>query len=307
MSYKLTTIREIIGSVLCSFAKDNKNIFVIDSDLAKSTTTNKFQNEYPDRFIQTGISEQNALSVASGLAMEGLTPFYVNFAIFISGTCWTQLRQACYANLNIKLIATHPGMDNGYDGSTHHANEDIALMRVLPNMKILIPSNHKEFIEAVKMAISIDGPVYIRTARDVVPDIEYSESIRIGKLNIIKDIGNDFALIFEGTCADLAIQSFEELNRSGKKGKLINIFSIKPIDELKIIEISKIVPQIITLENHSIIGGLGSTVSEILCSIKNHAPVIRIGVNDIFTESGKSSLVKEKYGLSIANIVSKVK
>ena len=146
------SLRELVGGVLVEAGREHKDIYVIDSDLAKSTTTNQFEEVFPERFVETGIAEQNAMSIAAGIATEGRIPFYVNFAIFVSGTCWTQLRQICYANLNVKLIATHPGMDGGYDGATHHANEDLALMRVLPNLKILAPSNPDELKAAVRIA-----------------------------------------------------------------------------------------------------------------------------------------------------------
>lgn len=306
MNYKLISIRECIGEVLCEFAKKNSEIFVIDSDLAKSTTTNTFQDHFPDRFIETGISEQNAMSIAMGLAYEKKIPFYVNFAIFLSGTCWTQLRQICYSNANVKLIATHPGMDNGYDGATHHANEDLALMRSLPNMKVLIPSNREEFEHCIELALETDGPVYIRTARDMVPDLPAPYQNMIGKSVVQEDAGNDFALVYEGSSADLAMRAFEHMKTLGKNGKLVNIFSLKPIDEELISEISKTCKLIVSLENHSIIGGLGSSIADVLAQYETHAPLVRVGVEDVFTESGSAKDVKEKYGLNLENIVSKI-
>ena len=306
MKYKLTTIREIIGDVLCAYGENDERIFVVDSDLAKSTTTNKFQNKYPNRFVETGISEQNAMSITSGLAMEGKIPFYVNFAMFVSGTCWTQVRQACYANLNVKLIATHPGMDGGSDEATHHANEDIALMRVLPNMTVLIPSNHSEFKACVKLAIEIDGPVYIRAARDVVPDLQSDDIFEIGKSITVNDDGDDYAIIYDGSTTDLIFKAHQKLLEKGKKGKLINAFSIKPFDTELIRRVAKNVDKIVTVENHSILGGLGSLVAETICSLDNHAPLEIIGVNDVFTESGPSQEIKEKYGLKVENIINTI-
>ena len=185
MSYDTITLRELVGGVLVEAGKENKDIYVIDSDLAKSTTTNQFEEVFPERFVETGIAEQNAMSIAAGIATEGRIPFYVNFAIFVSGTCWTQLRQICYANLNVKLIATHPGMDGGYDGATHHANEDLALMRVLPNLKILAPSNPDELKAAVQIAIAHQGPVYIRCVRDAVPNLPAKETVQMGKAVVV--------------------------------------------------------------------------------------------------------------------------
>ena len=151
MEYEMIEMRKKIGDILCDWGRKDERIYVLDSDLAKSTTSAKFRDEFPDRFVETGIAEASAMSIASGIASENMIPFYVNFAMFVSGTAWTQLRQAAYANLNVKLIATHPGMDDGPDGASHHANEDIALTRTIPNLKVLVPSNVKELKKAIKI------------------------------------------------------------------------------------------------------------------------------------------------------------
>lgn len=306
MEYKEVCLRDKIGEFLCQFAENNNRIYVIDSDLAKSTKTLIFKDKYPNRFIQAGIAEASAVSIADGLAAEGQIPFYVNFATFVTGTAWTQVRQSAYANSNVKLIGTYVGMDNGPDGASHHANEDIALMRMIPNMKILVPSNVKELKQAIKIAIDYDGPVYIRATRDVVPDVELEKDAEVGKSIIVEDDGNDFALIYEGTTASLAYKSFEVLKEKGYKGKLINIFSIKPIDENLINDLASTVKGIVTLENHSILGGLGGAIAEVIAKKTTHAPIEYIGVEDVFTESGKAIDVKTKYGLNVQNIVEKV-
>ena len=306
MDYKEICLRDKIGEFLCEFAQSDDRIYVIDSDLAKSTKAIEFQNKFPERFVEAGISEASAMSIAMGLASEGQIPFYVNFAIFVSGTAWTQLRQAAYANSNIKMIASYAGMDNGKDGATHHANEDLAIVRAIPNVKILVPSNKKEMKEAIEIAIEYNGPVYIRVARDVVPDVEFDGEPEIGKSTIVRDNGNDFAIVYEGTAAGIAYKGFEALEQKGYKGKLINIFSIKPLDIDMINIISNNVKCILTIENHSIIGGLGGAISEILAQKKSHAPISFIGVKDVFTESGSATEVKEKYGLNIENIINKV-
>lgn len=306
MENEMICLRDKIGEFLCEFAKQDNRIYVIDSDLAKSTKTLQFEKEFPNRFIETGISEASAMSIATGLASEGMIPFYVNFAIFVAGTAWTQVRQAAYANSNIKMIGTYAGMDNGKDGASHHANEDIALIRAIPNVKILVPSNVKEMKEALKIAIEYNGPVYIRIARDNVPNVEFDEVPKISKSTIVKDEGNDFACFYEGTSATIAYKGFEALKEKGYKGKLINIFSIKPLDLELINEISEKVKCILTIENHSIIGGLGGAISEVLAQKQNHAPIRLIGVKDVFTESGTATEVKEKYGLNIENIVEQV-
>lgn len=306
MDQEMICLRDKIGEFLCEFAKNDNRIYCLDSDLAKSLKTVQFAQEFPERFIETGIAEASAMSIAAGLASEGQIPFYVNFAIFVAGTAWTQLRQAAYANLNVKMIGSYAGMDNGKDGASHHANEDLALVRSIPNVKVLVPSNAKEMKEAIKIAIEYDGPVYIRVARDNVPNVEFNVNPQIGKSNIVEDMGNDFALIYEGTSASIAYKGFEALKQKGYKGKLINIFSIKPLDKTSINKLAREVKCIVTIENHSVIGGLGGAISEVLAQMPNHAPIRYVGVEDVFTESGTATEVKEKYGLNVDNIVSKV-
>ena len=305
MNEEMICLRDYIGDLLCEFAKEDNRIYVIDSDLAKSTKTLEFQDKYPERFVETGIAEASAMSIAAGLASEGQVPFYVNFAIFVAGTAWTQIRQTAYANLNVKMIGTYAGMDNGKDGASHHANEDLALVRSIPNVKILIPSNLKEMKEAIKIAIEYNGPVYIRIARDNVPNVEFQTNAQMGKANIVEDLGNDFALIYEGTSASIAYKGFEALKEKGYNGKLVNIFSLKPIDKELINTLASTVKGIVTIENHSVIGGLGGAIAEILAQKSNHAPIAYVGVEDVFTESGTATEVKEKYGLNVDNIVAK--
>ena len=306
MEQEMICLRDKIGEFLCEFAKEDNRIYAIDSNLAKSTTTLKFQEAFPERFVECGIAEASAMSIAAGLASEGQIPFYVNFAIFVAGTAWTQIRQAAYANLNVKMIGTYSGMDNGKDGASHHANEDLALVRSIPNIKVLVPSNVKEMKEAIKIAIDYNGPVYIRVARDNVPNVEFDTNAQMGKANIIEDLGNDFAIIYEGTSATIAYKGFEELKAKGYKGKLINIFSIKPLDLELIDRLAGEVKTIVTIENHSVIGGLGGAIAEVLAQKPNHPPISYIGVEDVFTESGSATEVKEKYGLNVDNIVAKV-
>ncbi len=305
MQYNMIEIRKYIGDILCEYGEEDERIYVLDSDLGKSTTSAKFGDKFPRRFIETGISEASAMSIATGIALEGQIPFFVDFAMFVSGTAWTQLRQAAYSNANVKMIVTYSGMDNGKDGASHHANEDIAIIRSLPNVKILIPSNLKELKQAIKIAIEIEGPVYIRCAT-TVPDIEFAGEAQIGKSTIIGDIGNDFALIYEGTSTTLAYKSFEALTEKGYRGKLINIFSVKPIDKKLIEKLALTVKVIETVENHSVIGGVGGAIAEILAENSSHAPLRYIGVQDVFTESGKTDDVKAKYGLTVENIIKKI-
>lgn len=306
MEQEMVCLKDKIGEMLCEFARQDNRIYAIDSNLAKSTTTLKFEKEFSERFVQCGIAEASAISIATGLAAEGQIPFYVNFAIFVAGTAWTQIRQAAYANLNVKMIGTYSGMDNGKDGASHHANEDLALIRSIPNVKVLVPSNVKEMREAIKIAIEYNGPVYIRVTRDNVPNVEFDTNAQIGKANIVEDLGNDFALIYEGTSASVAYKSFESLKEKGYKGKLVNIFSVKPLDIELINRLSSEVKGIVTIENHSIIGGLGGAIAEVVAQQPNHAPLAYVGVKDVFTESGTATEVKEKYGLSVENVIKKV-
>lgn len=306
MEYPEVCLRDKIGEFLCEFAENDDRIYVIDSDLAKSTKTLVFKDKYPNRFIQAGIAEASAVSIADGISAEGGIPFYVNFATFVTGTAWTQVRQSAYANSNIKLIGTYVGMDNGPDGASHHANEDIALMRMIPNMKVLVPSNVRELKQAIQIAIQYNGPVYIRVTRGVVPDVELQENVNIGKAIMVEDNGDDFALIYEGTTASLAYKSFEVLKEKGYNGKLVNIFSIKPIDVDLVNNIVSTTKIVVTLENHSILGGLGGAIAELVSQKSVHAPIAYVGVEDVFTESGKADDVKSKYGLNVNNIVKKI-
>lgn len=308
MNEQKISLRDYVGKKLCEIGQDER-IFVLDCDLAKSTTSIEFSKKYPDRFVELGIAEQSAMSVTSGLAMEGKIPFYVNFSIFITGTAWTQLRQACYANLNIKLIGTHPGMDDGPDGASHHANEDLACARAIPNLIVLVPSSLEELEEAIKIAISYNGPVYIRTARDnvlILEDVPKQES-KLGKGKIIYNDGDDVALIYEGTAAKIAYESYKALKKQGIKCKMINIFSFKPLDKDLINKVADEVRGIVTIENHSVIGGLGSAVAEVLSARNKHPKLSMVGVQDCFTESGVTSEVKNKYGLNVENIIEHVK
>ena len=306
MNYEMIELRKKVGEILCEYGEKDSRIYVLDSDLEKSTTSIKFKEKFPERFIETGIAETSAMSIATGIALEGQIPFYVNFATFISGTAWTQLRQAAYANANVKMIATHPGMDNGPDGASHHANEDIAIVRTIPNVKILVPSNVDELRKAIQIAINCDGPVYIRCARDVVPNVELNKDVQVGKAVVVEDNGDDFAIIYEGTATTISYEGFEYLKNKGYKGKLINIFSIKPIDNELIKKIANEVKVIVTVENHSVIGGLGGSIAEILAQMPHHAILKMVGVKDVFTESGRAIDVKNKYGVTAENIIKNI-
>jgi transketolase len=303
MEQKYISLRDYVGKALNAAKEEFPNITVIDSDLDTSTRAHDFAVEHPDSFVELGIAESSAVSLAMGMAQEGMIPFYVNFAIFVTGTSWTQLRQACYENANVKILGTHPGMDDGPDGASHHANEDLAITRVIPNMTVLVPCNEKEVMQAVKLACEIDGPVYIRVARDLVPERESKKIFVSGEAEIVKSDGYDVALVYEGTAAKQAHEVFDGLSNAGRKVTLVNIRSLKPMDKTLIKEMAKKTERFVTIENHTVIGGLGGAIAEELSSFSNPVKLMRFGVQDEFTESGKTADVKKKYGLDSEKIV----
>ncbi len=302
MTNNLISLREKIGPILCEFGNDPR-IFVLDTDLAKSTSTVDFCEKYPERFLEMGIAESSAMSVASGLAIEGKVPFYVSFALFTTGTPWTQLRQACYSHLNIKIIGTHPGLDDGPDGASHHANEDLALTRVLPGLTILTPASIDDLRDSIALAIKHDGPFYLRVARDTVPTLDIPHiSMEIGKMVVNYDDGDDLAIIYEGSAMKAAYDGYCQLKQDGLKCKLINVASFKPMDTNFLQTLAKTVRGIITVENHSVLAGLGGAIAEVLVNAGGCAKFAQIGVRDVFTESGAIADLKKKYGICGENV-----
>lgn len=306
MAYQTVSLRDYVGKTLNKLY--TPRMYVLDGDLSGATRSQQFQQEHPDHFVECGISETSGVSIATGLAMEGMIPFYVNFAIFCTGSAWTQVRMACYAQANIKLLSTHPGMDNGPDGASHHGNEDIALMRALPNMRIFVPQSPEELEQAVAAALAIDGPCYIRVSRDVVPVLEKNLSAGqpFGGARLIRDEGTDFAIVYEGTALMAAQTGFDQLLEAGKKGRLVQIQTLKPFPEAELMPLIQDVSALVTVENHTVIGGLGGAVSEMLAAYPAHPPLRRVGVHDEFTQSGPTAQVKERYGLSAGHIVNAV-
>ena len=290
--------RDEIGNALIALKKKGYPIVAIDSDLASSTRTDQFQAVYPDAFFEMGIAEGSAMSFATGQALEGNIPFYVNFAMFVTGTAWTQLRQACYAKANIKLVGSHPGMDDGPDGASHHALEDLALTRVLPGLTILTPADAEEVEAAFEQAVNIPGPVYIRVAREPMPVREKSTVPRVTDIAAVEDSGNDFAILYEGTVLEQASAGYVQLCAQGKRGKLIHVAMLKPFNRQRLLQLIANCPQIATIDNHTITGGLGGQVAEVLAEEGLTTRLIRLGTQDTFTESGNSRQLKEKYGIS---------
>lgn len=247
------------------------------------------------------------MSFAVGQALEGNIPFYVNFAMFVTGTAWTQLRQACYANANIKLVGSHPGMDDGPDGASHHALEDLALTRVLPGITILTPADAEEVAEAFEQAVRIKGPVYIRVAREPMPVRDKSIVPRVTDIDAVENSGNDFAILYEGSVLEQASTGYAQLSAQGKRGKLIHVATLKPFNRQRFLQLVNNCPRIITIENHTINGGLGGQVAEVLAEEGLSSRLHRLGTQDTFTESGNSRQLKEKYGISASAICEALK
>lgn len=299
--------REAYGNALAEFGGDQR-IVVLDADLSKSTKTDTFKKKYPERFLNMGIAEGNMMSVAAGLATCGKTVFASTFAVFAAERACEQVRNSiCYPKLNVKIGATHAGISVGEDGASHQAVEDIAIMRSLANMIVISPSDAVETRHAVKAAIDYDGPVYLRLGRLGVPAI-YDESnfkFELGKGITISD-GTDVTIIATGLMVHAAIEAKQLLAEEGINARIIDIHTIKPIDRDIIIKAAKETGVIVTAEEHSIIGGLGSAVAEVL--VQNYpAPVKMVGMKDTFGRSGKPSALLEYYGLTSKNIVESAK
>lgn len=299
--------REAYGNALAEFGEDS-NIIVLDADLSKSTKTDIFKKKYPQRFLNMGISEANMMGVAAGLATCGKTVFASTFAMFAAGRGFEQIRNSiCYPKLNVKICATHAGISVGEDGASHQCIEDIALMRSIPNMTVISPADAIETRLAVKSIISYKGPVYLRLGRLAVPTLynEKNYNFEIGK-GIEMTPGNDITIIATGLMVSEALESADILLNQGISAKVINMHTIKPIDKDIIIKSAKETGAIVTVEEHNIIGGLGSAVAEV---VVHHYPVpIRmIGVKDIFGRSGKPKDLLETYGLTAKDIVNTVK
>lgn len=304
---KKVATRVAYGDALKEFG-GQYDIVVLDADLSKSTKTDGFKKTYPERFVNVGIAEANMMSTAAGIASCGKTVFASSFAIFAAGRAFEQVRNSiCYPNLNVKIGATHAGISVGEDGGSHQAVEDISLMRSLPNMTVINPADSVEARAAVKAAIEHDGPVYLRFGRLATPVIydENDYTFELGKGKQLRD-GNDVAIIATGLMVPEALDAAQTLAAEGIEARVIDIHTIKPIDKDIIIKAAKETPFIVTAEEHSVIGGLGSAVAEVLCE-NAPAKLVRIGINDEFGKSGDPYVLLKEYGLTAENIVRKVK
>ncbi len=305
MSEKIAT-REAYGKALAELG-EKYDFVVLDADLAAATKTGVFKKKFPERFFDCGIAEGNMMSVAAGLAAAGQNVFASTFAMFAEGRAYEQVRNSIgYPHLNVKIGATHAGITVGEDGATHQCIEDVALMRAIPGMTVINPADAVEARAAVEAAINFDGPVYMRFGRYAVPVI-YDETYKfeIGKGVNMRD-GKDVAIVATGMMVSMALEAADVLAGVGISARVINISTIKPIDKDIILDAARSTGAIVTAEEHSIIGGLGSAVAEVVCE-GCPVPVVRLGVEDKFGHSGKVPPLLEMYGLTVENLVAKAK
>ncbi|EJO5346856.1 transketolase family protein [Clostridium botulinum] len=307
MSVKIAT-REAYGKTLAKLAEENSRVVVLDADLSKSTKTAEFKKVCPERFINIGIAEANMMGIAAGLSTCDKIPFASTFAMFATGRAFEQIRNSiCYPNLNVKVCATHAGVTVGEDGASHQSVEDISLMRSIPNMTVICPSDAVETEAAIRAVADYNGPCYVRLGRSAVPVINDNKEYKfeIGKGTKLRE-GKEATIIATGIMVDAALEAYNVLAEEGIKVNVINIHTIKPIDKDIIINAARKTGVVITAEEHSIIGGLGSAVCEVLS--ENHpVPVLRVGIKDTFGESGKPAELLKKYGLTSEDIVKAVK
>lgn len=299
------SIRAAYGNALVEVGKENENVVVLDADVAKSTMSITFKNAYPERFFDMGIAEQDMVATAAGLASQGKIPFASTFAVFATGRTYDQIRNGiCYGNLNAKIVGTHGGITVGEDGASHQALEDVSLMRGLPNMTVIVPADCKECLEAVKYAAKHKGPVYIRVARSNVPDI-FDDSYELALDGKVMREGKDVVVITNGETLAEVLDAAEILSQKGIDAKVINLPVVKPLNEDVILKETADAKLCVTVENHSIIGGLGSAICEVL-SEKAPKKVLRIGTNDVFGQSGTVKALLDYYGLTAEKIAQRI-
>ena len=305
---KKIATRESYGNALTELGKKHEDVVVLDADLAAATKTGMFKKAFPERFIDCGIAESNLMGVAAGIATTGKVPFASTFAMFAAGRAFEQVRNSIgYPKLNVKIGATHAGISVGEDGATHQCNEDIALMRTIPGMVVISPSDDIEARAAVEAAYEHQGPVYMRFGRLAVPVINDKPDYKfeIGKGVTLRE-GKDVTIIATGLPVSNCLEAAEKLAAEGIDAKVINIHTIKPLDEELVVAAAKETGKVVTVEEHSVIGGLGSAVCDVLAA---QAPtkVLKIGINDTYGESGPAVELVKKYGLDADSIYAKVK
>jgi transketolase len=298
--------REAYGKTLKQLGAENKDIVVLDADLSKSTKTSDFAAEFPERFFDVGVAEQNLMGTAAGLAAAGKIPFASTFAVFATGRAFEQIRNSiAYPRLNVKIAATHAGITVGEDGGSHQSIEDVSLMRSLPGMTVIVPADGTETDLAVRAAVAMDGPVYLRLGRLGLPVLfDENYQFRIGKANQVK-AGNDVTIIANGIMVSEALEAAEALAAKGIQARVINMHTVKPLDREAVIKAAKDTGALVTAEEHSIIGGLGSAVAEVLVE-ECPVPMERVGIKDVFGESGLPNELLEKFGLTKEHLVKAV-
>ncbi len=305
---KKVATREAYGNALAEFGEAYPDMVVLDADLAAATKTGVFRKKYPERHVDCGIAEANMMGIAAGLSLTGKIPVASTFAMFAAGRAFEQVRNSIgYPHLNVKIGATHAGITVGEDGASHQCNEDIALMRTIPGMTILNPSDAVEARACVKAALDMEGPVYMRFGRAAVPVINDREDYQfeVGKGEVLRE-GSDVTIVATGIMVNSALEAADKLAADGISAEVINICTIKPLDSALIAASAKKTGRVVTAEEHSVIGGLGGAVCEAL-SERCPVPVHRIGINDVFGESGSAGALLEKYGLDGEGVYKSVK
>ena len=305
---KKVATRESYGNTLVELGAEYPNLVVLDADLAAATKTGVFKKAYPDRHIDCGIAECNMVGIAAGLATMGKIPFVSSFAMFAAGRAFEQVRNSVgYPQLNVKIGATHAGITVGEDGASHQCNEDIALMRSIPGMVVMCPADDIEARAAVRAAVEYEGPVYMRFGRAVCPVINDRPDYKfeIGKGTVVRE-GSDVTIVATGICVGSALEAADMLAEEGISAEVINICTIKPLDKDIVINSAKKTGKVVTAEEHSVIGGLGSAVCDALCE-SYPVPVKKIGMQDVFGESGSATALVEKYKLDGKGVYEQVK
>ncbi len=303
MKWEMAAPRDKYAETLISLAKEGKDIVVLDADLSSSTRTARFGKEFPERFFNAGIAEQNMMGVAAGLATTGKTVFASTFAVFATGRAYDQIRQSvAHPRLNVKIVATHAGITVGGDGASHQIIEDIALMTALPGMTVISPVDIHETEKAVRELADMDGPAYMRLSRSAMPVVtDENAPFEIGKGSVLRK-GDDVSIIATGIMVSRAIEAAEELKEKGISASVVNISTIKPIDRPLIVSEAKRTGAVVTAEEHNVIGGLGYAVASVI-SEEYPVPVKMVGIEDTFGESGSPGELLEKYGLTAAHIM----
>lgn len=305
---KKVATRESYGATLVELGAEHPEIVVLDADLAAATKTAMFKKAYPDRHIDCGIAEADMIGIAAGLSTVGFVPFASSFAMFAAGRAFEQVRNSVgYPHLNVKIGATHAGITVGEDGATHQCNEDIALMRTIPGMVVMNPSDDIEARACVRAAYEYEGPVYMRFGRFAVPVINDRPDyhFEIGKGNVLKE-GTDLTIVATGLCVNSALEAAEMLKADGVDAEVINICTIKPLDEDLIVKSARKAGKVVTVEEHSVIGGLGSAVCDALCKAAP-TPVCKLGVQDVYGESASAQVLLEKYKLDGKGVYQSIK